>query len=388
LSLRILHLITRMDGGGSAVNTILCAIGQQKAGHQVTLAIGPSEESKMSTVEREQLAGRMHSFAESGGEVAVIASMKRSPGLHDIRAYREIKQVVASGFDIVHTHTSKAGVLGRLAARRGSAAVVHTPHGHIFHGYFAWLMTAAFITIERRLAAKCDVLVALTAAERDDHLALGIGRASQWRVIPSGVDVTGLAMQVDAWRSANGNERPWDAVSIGRLVPIKGMDRLIRAWAELKKKKPEARLAIVGDGEERSRLEGICRDMGLSSNVYFAGWSDPVPYLAGARAFSLLSHNEGMGRAVVEAFAAGLPCVVSDVCGLRELVTRDCGVVLDADDAQAVAGALLSNWDESAPSACRQRAALYSLQKMLDDLLLLYGDLKPERADTSARGDI
>jgi len=381
--MRILHIITRMDGGGSAVNTILCAIGQQQAGHQVTLAIGPSEESKMSAVEHGQLAGRMQSFAESGGEIVVIGSMKRSPGLHDIRAYREIKQLMARGFDIVHTHTSKAGTLGRLAAKGGSAAVVHTPHGHIFHGYFGWFMTAAFITIERRLAAKCDVLVALTAAERDDHLALGIGRASQWRVIPSGVDVAGLAMQVDAWRSANGDQRPWDAVSIGRLVTIKGMDRLIRAWAEVRKKRPDARLAIVGDGEERDRLERICREMGLSSNVYFAGWSDPAPYLAGARVFALLSHNEGMGRAVVEAFSAGLPCVVSDVCGLRELVTRECGVVLDADDAQAVAEAVLTPWGESVPVACRQRAQAYSLQKMLDDFLLLYDNLKSGRGDIS-----
>jgi len=314
----------------------------------------------------------------------VIASMKRSPGLHDISAYREIKQLVARGFDIVHTHTSKAGALGRLAAKGGQAAVVHTPHGHIFHGYFAWLMTAAFITIERRLAANCDALVALTAAERDDHLALGIGRASQWRVISSGVDVAGLAEQVDAWRSANGDERSWDAVSVGRLAPIKGMDRLICAWAEVKQKCPDARLAIVGDGEERVRLEDMCREMGLSSNVHFAGWSDPVPYLAEARVFALLSHNEGMGRAVVEAFAAGLPCVVADVCGLRELVTQDCGVVLDADDAPTVAAALLTHWGESVPAACRQRAQSYSLQKMLDDLLLLYGALRPGQGELSA----
>jgi len=335
----------------------------------------------MSTVEHEQLDGRMQSFAESGGEVVVIGSMKRSPGLHDIRAYREIKQVMARGFDIVHTHTSKAGTLGRLAARSGSAAVVHTPHGHIFHGYFGWFMTAAFITFERRLAAKCDVLVALTAAERDDHLALGIGRASQWRVIPSGVDVAALSLQVDAWRSANGDERIWDAVSVGRLTAIKGMERLVRAWAEVRQQHPDARLAIVGDGEERSRLEDMCSEMGLSSSVHFAGWSDPVPYLAGARTFVLLSHNEGMGRAVVEAFAAGLPCVVADVCGLRELVTPACGAVVDADDTPVVAEALLTLWGESVPVACRQRAQSYSLQKMLDDLLLLYSNLKPSRGE-------
>jgi glycosyltransferase involved in cell wall biosynthesis len=119
----------------------------------------------------------------------------------------------------------------------------------------------------------------------------------------------------------------------------------------------------------------MCRDLGIGSNVHFAGWSDPIPYLASARSFALLSHNEGMGRAVVEAFAAGLPCVVADVCGLRELVTADCGVVLDASNAQAVARGLLTDWPASVPAACRRRAQDYSLQRMLDDLLQLYADL-------------
>ena len=373
--MRILHLITRMDGGGSAVNTLLCAIGQQQVGHRVTLAFGPSEESQMSRSEREQLDARLRTFAAAGGESVVLPAMMRGPGLSDVAAYRQIRHIIAQGFDVIHTHTSKAGALGRLAARGSTAAVVHTPHGHIFHGYFGWLMTAAFITIERRLAGSCDALVALTAAERDDHLALGIGRSSQWRVVPSGVDVTELARQVDAWRKAHGGKRSWDAVSVGRLTRIKGMDRLIRSWAVLCGKRPEARLAIVGDGEERLRLEAMCREMGIGANVHFAGWSDPVPYLAAARSFALLSHNEGMGRAVVEAFAAGLPCVVSDVCGLRELVTRNCGMVLDAGDANAVARALQTDWPKSVSAACRRRAQAYSLQTMLDDLLRLYGDL-------------
>lgn len=375
MSLRILHLITRMDGGGSAVNTILSAVGQQMAGHAVTLGIGPSSESGMGRSEQQQLDARMQMFADAGGQVEVIPSMLRTPGLSDLKAYGELRRLVARGFDIIHTHTSKAGTLGRLAARGSRGAVVHTPHGHIFHGYFGWLMTAAFITIERRLARHCDALVALTAAERDDHLALGIGRSSQWRVIPSGVDVEALAGQVDAWRAAHANERRWDAVSVGRLTPIKGMDRLVRAWAELCRERPKARLALVGDGEERDHLREMCRQEGIEDNVHFAGWCDPVPFLAEARSFALLSHNEGMGRAVVEAFAAGLPCVVADVCGLRELVTPACGAVVDGGDAKAVAAALMHDWPEGMPATCRQRAQAYSLRAMQDALLRLYHEL-------------
>ncbi|MDQ6972054.1 MAG: glycosyltransferase family 4 protein [Mariprofundaceae bacterium] len=378
--MRILHLITRMDGGGSAVNTLLCSIGQQQAGHQVTLAAGPSEESQMTGSEQGQLAERMRILSEAGGVIVTIPAMMRSPGLLDYAAYRQIRQLIQQGFDIIHTHTSKAGTLGRLAARGSAAAVVHTPHGHIFHGYFGWLMTSAFITIERRLARRCDALVALTAAERDDHLALGIGRSSQWRIIPSGVDVDLLAREVDQWRSGHEGQLRWDAVSVGRLTHIKGMDRLLRAWAALVREQPDVRLAIVGDGGDRQMLEGMCQDLGLQGNVHFAGWADPVPYLAASRSFALLSHNEGMGRAVVEAFAAGLPCVVADVCGLRELVTDACGVVLDADDPQAVAGALQLMRSTDALAACRERAQSYSLQSMLEQLMQLYCRLRPDAA--------
>ena len=373
--MRILHLITRMDGGGSAVNTLLSAIGQQQAGHQVVLAAGPSHESAMTESERLQLRRRRDAFRAAGGNEVVIPALMRSPGLSDWRAYRQIRELIVEGFDIIHTHTSKAGTLGRLAARGGGAKVVHTPHGHIFHGYFGWLMTAFFITVERRLAHCCDALVALTAAERDDHLALGIGRSSQWRVIPSGVDVAALSDAVEQWRRAHDDARAWDAVSVGRLTRIKGMDRLLRGWSEVCRQRLDARLALVGDGDERGMLEGLCRELGIEKNVTFVGWTDPIPYLAAARCFALLSHNEGMGRAVVEAFAAGLPCVVSDVCGLRELVTPECGMVVDADDAGAVAEAILEAGSRDCAADCRRRAGQYSLPHMLDELQHLYAGL-------------
>lgn len=373
--MRILHLITRMDGGGSAVNTLLSATAQQRAGYQTCLAFGPSGESEMSETEREQLAGRIHAFREAGGETVVLSSLARQPGWADFAAYRQIRQLLVRGFDVVHTHTSKAGALGRLAAWGRVRAVVHTPHGHIFHGYFGTLKTRLFIGIERFLAAKSHALIALTQAEHDDHLALGVGRIDQWRVIPSGVDVKGIQRRVMAWREEHPDARQWDTVSVGRLVPIKGMERLIRAWVRVCEMKSDARLAVVGDGEEKEQLEKMCGESGIANNVYFAGWSDPVPYLAASRCFALLSHNEGMGRVVVEAMAAGLPCVVSDVCGLKELVTNDCGSVVDATDVDAVTEALLQPWSEDVRAACMKRAETYSVDVMIQALENLYGEL-------------
>ena len=369
--MKILHVITRMDRGGSAVNTLLCAIEQQRLGHEVSLVYGCSIESDMSDAEKEKTDAEIQRFQSLGGRVIVLASMLRALGMHDKLAYRELKALMKMGFDIVHTHTSKAGALARLAAKDINIKVVHTPHGHIFHGYFGGLKTQIFIAIERYLAKKTDVLIALTRAERDDHLALRIGQKSQWRVIPSGVDVQAIMRQTEAIKG----QMEWDAVSVGRLVPIKGMERLIKAWAEVCKIKPDAKLALVGDGEERVFLTLLAEDLGISENIHFAGWSNPVPYLAHTRCFALLSYNEGMGRAVVEALAAGLPCVVSDVCGLRELVDNQVGQVVNADCAKEVANALLTHWDALIGDAARIRAKNYSIETMISGLEKVYQDV-------------
>jgi glycosyltransferase involved in cell wall biosynthesis len=153
------------------------------------------------------------------------------------------------------------------------------------------------------------------------------------------------------------------------------MDRLIRAWSELCRQKPNARLAIIGDGGEREMLESMAVDLGVEKNIHFAGWSDPLPYLADARSFVLLSHNEGMGRAVIEAFAASLPCVVSNVCGLSELVDEEVGACVDAERTDKVANALLSEWGAEVGEQARLRADQYSVETMIDGLSRLYEQL-------------
>ena len=380
--MKILHLITRMDGGGSAVNTLLTAQHQAKAGHEVTLGFGPSHESAMSAIEQGNVDTGLKVFEEAGGLIEVIKNLQREVGLHDKKALGEIRTLIYKGFDIVHTHTSKAGALGRMAVdakiRAAGTKVVHTPHGHIFHGYFGSLKNKVFLKVEQSLAKKTDILVALTHAERDDHLALDVGKAEQWRVVPSGVDVDAISDWV--WEHPLSDaHKPWHTVSVGRLVPIKAMDRLIRAWSVVVKEKPEAKLALVGDGESKFELEKLASQLNVLGNVEFLGWCNPIPELAKAKSFALLSHNEGMGRAVVEAMAASLPCVVSNVCGLKELVDESVGTVVDGDDPQAVAKALLTEWSREQRVAARERSQHYSVAAMMDGLAGIYAELVPDK---------
>ena len=372
--MKILHLITRMDGGGSAVNTLITSQEQAKAGHDVSLVFGASEESAMSAMEQTKVDEGIQQFEDLGGHVQVLHSLKREVGMHDKQAIKDIRALALDNFDIVHTHTSKAGALGRLAAKGSKAKVVHTPHGHIFHGYFSALKTKVFLKVERYLAKKTDVLIALTQAERDDHLQLGVGKAEQWKVVPSGVDVSRIKEYM--WENPVSMERKtWDVISVGRLVPIKGMERLIKAWAIVVKTYPDAKLALVGDGEEKRNLERLASSLNLVSHIEFLGWTDPLPQLAKAKVFALLSHNEGMGRVVVEAMAAGLPCVVSDVCGLKELVDDSVGQVVDAENAQEVANALMMNWSRGTRNAARERAEAYSITAMMQGLDDIYTEL-------------
>ena len=375
--MKILHLITRMDGGGSAVNTLLTSTEQIQSGHDVTLVFGPSLESDMSDLEQRKVDEGIAAFEALGGKVVVLDSLQREVGLHDKKAVKDIQKLGLDDFDIVHTHTSKAGALGRYAAAGCKAKVVHTPHGHIFHGYFGGLKTKVFLKVEQHLAKKTDVLIALTKAERDDHLKLGVGTPEQWVVVPSGVDVEAIAEWM--WEHPVSTEhKAWDVVSVGRLASIKGMERLIAAWAIVVQSQPDAMLALVGDGEEKRNLEKLASRLNIIPNVTFVGWTDPLPELAKAKTFALLSHNEGMGRAVVEAMAAGLPCVVSDVCGLRELVDDSVGKVVDADDAQAVAQALMTDWPRDIARNTRERADNYSVAAMMGGLDAAYKKITKE----------
>ena len=379
----VVHIITRFDGGGSAVNTWATVMGMVRRGWRQTLMFGPSHESAMRPSEASRVAEmRRQAEAAGVGLIEIPHLLRRPAPLADLLAVRKLKKLLHRLHpDIVHTHTSKGGFLGRLAARGGPWQVLHPPHGSIFDGYFPPPITWIFTQMEQLSARWCGPLVALTEGEKDDQLAHGVGVAEQWRVIPSGVDLSPF-LAID--KSENPlTQKRW--ISVGRLTPIKGMDRAIRALAVADS---DTTLTLVGEGEERGNLLRLATELGVSERVILAGFhEDLAPRLAQADCFVLLSRNEGMGRAVVEAMAAGLPVVVADVGGMPELVVAGGGAVVHGDDAPQVAAACarLCNPEAArqAERVNRQRARTYDLNTMLDGLEGLYRQMLAGRLDLS-----
>jgi glycosyltransferase involved in cell wall biosynthesis len=249
--------------------------------------------------------------------------------------------------EIVHTHTSKAGVLGRLAAWSARVPViVHTPHGHVFYGHFGPIRSWAFLQVERRLAQITSWLIGLTATERAEHLDRGVGRRDRFKVIPSGIDV-------DRFRKARvtGKVIPdWFGCSsaatvvgsIGWLTDIKGHRFLVDAVAALRKEYPNLHLVIVGSGDRHEALVAQAERAGIGGAVHLVGHREEVDAcLAGMDCFVLPSLNEGMGRALIEAMAAGLPVIASQVGGIPALI-RDGknGLLVPAGNSRALADAL------------------------------------------------
>jgi glycosyltransferase involved in cell wall biosynthesis len=380
---KVLHIITRMVKGGAQENTLANVAGIRGPGWESALVTGPAIGPEGS-LEPECLAAGVR--------------LIRSPYLvrelsagSDFKALGHLKEVIRGERpDLVHTHTSKAGILGRIAARACKVpAVVHTPHGHVFHSYESGLKTRLFIAVERWCAPKADALIALTPNERDEHLELGIGRKDQWSVIHSGVDFAPFEAARGEGVAVRGELGiPDDAQvigTVGRLVPIKGQSYLIEAFAHLASDFPRAHLMMVGDGELQGVLTAQVRTLGLteSGRVHFLGLRRDVPRLMTAMdVFVLPSLNEGMGRVLVEAMYMELPCVGSRVSGIPDVIEEEeTGFLVPPRDTLALEGALrrLLSEPETARRmgvAGRAKAAPgFSVERMVEKIEQLYRSL-------------
>ncbi|MBI3127192.1 MAG: glycosyltransferase family 4 protein [Candidatus Tectomicrobia bacterium] len=384
--MRVLHIITRLDRGGSADNTLLCCIGQRRSGHEVVLAAGSGMTGESPLLPRAE--------AEGVALVRIPPLVRAIHPARDAGALWACYRLIRGGrFDLVHTHTSKAGILGRAAARlAGGCRVVHTPHGHVFYGYFGPWKTRLFVWAERLMARWTDAIVTLTDREAEEHLALGVGRPGQFVTIFSGIPLP-PAPPADraARRRALGLPEDGPLVgSVGRLDPVKGHGLLIRAFARLRD--PKARLALAGDGEKRGEYEALARELGISERVHFMGWREDVDDLLGALdLFVFPSLNEGMGRAAVEAMAAGLAVVASRTGGLPEVVRDgETGLLVPPGDAEALASAmerLLARPEErrAMGEAGRRLARDYGAERMCERLEALYARLLAPSAAGAAR---
>jgi glycosyltransferase involved in cell wall biosynthesis len=330
-SLRVLHVITRLVVGGAQENTLLSVGGLQRLGYRVELAAGPQTGPEGALPVPENVP--FHPIASLVREVRVA---------EDLRALWSLYRLVRRGsYDVVHTHTSKAGVVGRLAARlAGVPAVVHTPHGHVYQGYGGRLKSRAFVWVEKMLARWTDVLVALTELERLEHLREGVGRPDQWTVIPSGVEVDRFRQPTPLRRTDLGLPEGGFLVGcVARLAHVKGVDLAIQAVARLRDWGCPVHLALVGDGPERTALGRLAESLEVGRYVHFLGLRRDVHRLLPL--FDVLvipSRNEGMGRVAVEAHVAGLPVVATRVGGIPDVVADgETGLLVAPEDPESLA---------------------------------------------------
>lgn len=304
----------------------------------------------------------------------------------DLAAYRGVRKLIsAERPQIVHSHMAKAGSIGRFATvgLKQPPRLVHTFHGHVLDGYFRPSVRSAFLRTERYLARHTDALIAVSEEIRDELLALGIGRPEQWRVIPLGFDLSSFLNTQVAGTLRRELMLPDEARLlgiVGRLVPIKDLETTFRAMTLLP---PEVHLAVAGDGEKRTELEKRTEHLNLKERVHFLGWrKDVTNVMASLDVAVLSSRNEGSPVALIEALAAGVPVVATDVGGVRSVVEdHKSGFLVPSGDFKGLAAAASKLLDDPARARAMGEvgrshvAHRFDQARLVSDIRSLYEDL-------------
>jgi glycosyltransferase involved in cell wall biosynthesis len=339
--------------------------------------------------------------APSEGELTDPAvAVRRVPLTRPVRPRSDLAALVAvrkllrsTGARLVHTHMAKAGAIGRVAAVSGPdrPRTVHSFHGHVFDGYFSAPIQRTFLEIERQLAKHTDLLLAVSPEIRDSLLELGIGRPDQIHVLPVGLDLSPyleVGSGTGAFRAEVGLDLGTPLIgSVGRLVPIKDHSTLLRAMELL----PGVHLALIGDGELRSRVEAETEARGLTNRVHLVGWRRDLPaVLADLDAVVLTSLNEGTPVALIESLAAARPVVATDVGGVRHVVDHGrTGLLAPGGDERSIAdriATLLSNpmlADRMARAGRPDVARRFGEERLVSEIRDIYRDLIPTPARPS-----
>lgn len=331
--MRIMHVITRFILGGAQENTLYSVEGQHAAGHDVMLATGPAIGPEGELLERAKA---------SGVNTVVLSHLRREIcPYHDSLAFVQLCRLTcAFGPDVVHTHSSKAGVLARLAAKLCRVPiVVHTIHGLAFHPYQAAPLNWLYILLERWCARYTDRLITVADAMTKQALEARIGRGELYRTVYSGLEVEAFLAHFDrAEVRGRYGLSPDDLVigKVARLSDLKGHEYLFDAFERLAKDEPRAKLLLIGDGWRRAEYERRVERAGLSGRVAFAGLIGPDEVPAAIHAMDVLVHTslrEGLARVLPQALISGVPVISYDVDGAREVVVNDeTGVLLPPKD--------------------------------------------------------
>ena len=385
--MKITHIITRLIVGGAQENTVATILGlRQKPGVEVKLISGPTTGPEGS-LENET--------AKIPGLLTIVPELVRPVHpLKDFSALRKLENILREQKpDIVHTHSGKAGILGRLAAKRaGVPIIIHHIHGPSFGNFQGALANLIFAAAERRAAQGTDHFFCSASAMTKLYLAAGIGRPEMFTRIFSGFDLESFLNATNdlAFRKQLGLEESHFVIGkIGRLFKLKGHADLVTAFAEILPRIPHARLLFVGDGILRGEIEKQIRTLGLDGKVIFTGLVPPsevARHVGVMDCLAHLSYREALSRALPQALAAGKPVVAYNFDGADEIcLDNETGFIVRIGDTDAAAQRLIQLASDSAlREKFGQRGQQFvkenfPIEKMVDDQYTVYLKLAAER---------
>ena len=383
--IKILRAIARLNMGGPALHVAYLTAGLADRGYDPTLVagtVGLGEQSMAFVAER------------LGVQVTTLPHLHReiSPVRDLLATIRLARLIRAERPLILHTHTAKAGAVGRLAALLAGRArppiVVHTFHGHVLRGYFGRFWTTVFRLLERTLAHVTDTLVAVSPEVRDELVAMGVAPASKFEVIRLGIE---LESRLPDRETARAETRRVMGVAddrflvgwIGRMTGVKRTDVVLRSFARLREQGVDAVLCMVGDGPDRDDVEELASELGLVQNTLFAGYQEDVGrFFSAFDVFVLPSANEGTPVTAIEALASGCPVVATRVGGVPDVVRDgEDGLLVEPGDEEALAAALRRlaldpELRTRMGAASRDRmVSRYAVARLIDDIDALYRGL-------------
>jgi len=389
--MRVTHVITRLIVGGAQENTVASVLGLQlKPGLEVDLISGPTSGPEGSLVS---------AFDPFPKRLTLVPELVRP--VHpwkDVLAFRRLARIFEEHRpEIVHTHSGKAGIVGRLAAARaGVPMIIHTVHGPSFGPFQSGPANWIFRSAERRAGRVTDHFVVVANAMSRQYLAAGIGRAEQYTKIASGFPLEPyLTASNDLALRARLSLGPQDFVvgKIARLFKLKGHDDLFKIAPTLVRKCPQIKFLLVGGGEWRERFEGLARSLGLERHFVFTGLVPPaeIPALVGIMdALIHLSTREGLARALPQALAAGKPVIAYDCDGANEVcLENETGFLVRPGDLETLTRRLT---ELAGDATLRERLGRngrrlvrdqFPVERMVDDLHALYLKLAAEHRHSS-----
>jgi len=392
--IKVLRVITRLNIGGPSIQAVSLTTRLKAFGYKSLLVHGTLSPGE---------GDMAYLMAQEGVEALKFSELQRSVNLKAelITAYRLYKVLCDFQPDIIHTHTAKAGALGRLVTvfynwtrgRQHSVRIVHTYHGHVFDGYFGKRSTAVFLGLERWLARWTDRIIAISPRIADEiGRRYAIGRPDQVCSIRLGFDLAPFLGIDDSQRRASREQLdvPNDTLvitTVGRLTEIKKHDLFLEMAQKVFLSRQDVLFLIVGDGELREELESMAGVLGLKAVVRFLGWRQDLSTIyAASDLFVLTSRNEGTPVALIEAMASGLPGVSTDVGGVRDVITSpSVGEVVPFGDAEGLARSVLSllsdNHPERRAMGMRARDAVskrFTIERLVTEIVDLYAELMNE----------